>query len=582
MDLKDLRKRLSPKPLDVNSTINGSRPQNTPSILSLSFFAANITKTFSALLIILPVFVIFSFIHRNPDHHFRNISPFADARVLEDNPQFSSSFDSHGRNISTKEAVKVPEAKLLGGLLSSGFDDAYCLSRYQSYTYRKASSFKPSSYLLSKLRKYEALHSQCGPGTKPYNDALKQLKSRSPTASPTECKYVVWMAFSGLGNRILTIAAAFLYSLLSNRVLLVDPGTDMTDLFCEPFPSASWFLPRDFPLYNQFTGFNQKSPKCHGFMLKNKYLNASVDSVPPYLYLHLGHDYNDHDKLFFCDDDQSLLSKVPWLIMKTDNYFVPSLYLIPLFEQELYNLFPQKVTIFHHLGRYLFHPTNQVWGLITRYYNAYLARADERVGIQIRTFEDGPGPYQHVKDQIQSCVKREKLLPEINKDHSLIPSSKAEKSVAVLTTSLTSGYYETLRDLYWEYPTVNGENVGFYQPSHEEHQQSQKKTHNRKAWAEMYLLSLTDKLVTSAWSTFGYVAQGLGELRPWILYKPEDQKTPDPPCVRAMSIEPCFHAPPFWDCKAKTGIDTGKVVPHVRHCEDISWGLKVVDENQEL
>jgi xyloglucan fucosyltransferase len=93
----------------------------------------------------------------------------------------------------------------------------------------------------------------------------------------------------------------------------------------------------------------------------------------------------------------------------------------------------------------------------------------------------------------------------------------------------------------------------------------------------MYLLSLTDVLVTSSWSTFGYVAQGLGGLKPWILYKPENRTAPNPPCRRAMSMEPCFHAPPFYDCKAKRGTDTGELVPHVRHCEDMSWGLKLVD-----
>ncbi|KAK9675939.1 hypothetical protein RND81_11G042900 [Saponaria officinalis] len=577
MDLKELRKRLSPTKIqDHDSTINEFRPQSTPSFLSLTFFASNITKTFSALLIVLPVFVIFALIHRNPNHSDRSFSLFADARVLDDKSS------SHGSlNISTKH-VEVPDAKLLGGLLSSGFDEASCSSRYQSYMYRKTSPFKPSSYLLSKLRKYEELHSQCGPGTQSYTNALKQLQSDSTTASSADCKYVVWMAYSGLGNRILTLAAAFLYALLSDRVLLVDPGTDMPDLFCEPFPRTSWFLPRDFPLNDQFTGFNQKSPKCHGYMLKNKKLNATAQSIPSYLYLHLGHDYNDHDKLFFCDHDQSLLSKVPWLIMKTDNYFVPSLFLIPSFEQELSNLFPEKVTIFHHLGRYLFHPTNQVWGLITRYYDAYLANADERIGLQIRTFEDTPGPFQHVKDQIQSCISNEKLLPEISKDDSGFTSSKNQKSIAVLVTSLNSGYYENLRDLYWEYPTVKGEMVGFYQPSHEGYQKSEKTMHTMKAWAEMYLLSLSDKLVTSAWSTFGYVGQGLGGLKPWILHKPEDEKAPDPPCVRAMSIEPCFHAPPFWDCKAKTGIDTGNLVPHVRHCEDMTWGLKVVDGHDEM
>ncbi|KAG5596619.1 hypothetical protein H5410_037851 [Solanum commersonii] len=132
--------------------------------------------------------------------------------------------------------------------------------------------------------------------------------------------------------------------------------------------------------------------------------------------------------------------------------------------------------------------------------------------------------------------------------------------------------------MYWEHPTMTGETVGVYQPSQEEHQQTEKLWHERKALAEMYLLSLTDKLVTSAWSTFGYVAHGLGGLKPWILYKPENRTAHNPPCVRAVSLEPCFHAPPYYDCKKKAGTDTSKIVPHVRHCEDVSWGLKLFDK----
>ena len=410
---------------------------------------------------------------------------------------------------------------------------------------------------------------------------MEQLNSGHYTG-PSECNYVVWISYSGLGNRILTLASAFLYALLTNRVLLVDPGVDVADLFCEPFPEVSWFLPPDFPLKNQFNSFNQESPQCYGKMLKNNTITNSKRLIPSSVYLHLAHDYDDHDKLFFCDEDQTFLQKVPWLIVKTDNYFIPSLFLMPSFEQELSNLFPNKETVFHFLGRYLFHPTNQVWGLITRYYEAYLAKADERIGIQIRVFDTGTGPFQHVLDQILACTMKENLLPETNKQQHIISSSRIQKSKAVLMTSLNSGYFEKVRDIYWEHPTVTGEVIGIFQPSHEEYQQTEKQVHNRKAWAEMYLLSLTDMLVTSSWSTFGYVAQGLGGLRPWILDKPENQTAPDPPCRRAMSMEPCFHAPPFYDCKAKVGIDTGIVVPHVRHCEDMSWGLKLVDHYDKL
>ncbi|MCI06319.1 galactoside 2-alpha-L-fucosyltransferase-like protein, partial [Trifolium medium] len=136
------------------------------------------------------------------------------------------------------DSVELLNDKLLGGLLSDGFDEKSCLSRYQSVMFHKGLSGKPSSYLISKLKKYEARHKQCGPYTESYNKTVKELGSGQFSDS-SDCKYVVWISFSGLGNRILTLASAFLYALLTDRVLLVDPGVDMTDLFCEPFPDAS-------------------------------------------------------------------------------------------------------------------------------------------------------------------------------------------------------------------------------------------------------------------------------------------------------------------------------------------------------
>ncbi|XP_027122305.1 galactoside 2-alpha-L-fucosyltransferase-like [Coffea arabica] len=476
-----------------------------------------------------------------------------------------------------RQPVEVPQDKLLGGLLPAGLDEKSCLSRYQSVLYRKKNIHQPSSHLISRLRNYESQHKRCGPYTESYNRTLKYLNSNQYNSS-TGCNYVVWLSFSGLGNRILSLASAFLYALLTNRVLLVDRGLDIPDLFCEPFPDVSWLLPSDFPLTDKFSSFNQKSPESYGNMLKNNvFANSVSSSLPAYVYLHLVHDYDEHDKLFFCDQDQTVLQQVPWLILKTDNYFIPSLFLIPSFEQELHNLFPEKGTVLHHLCRYLLNPTNSVWGLITRYYNAYLATADEKIGIQIRVFEAGPGPYQYVSDQILACVIKENLLPQINKNLPIINPPGKPKIKAVLITSLSSGYFEALRNMYWEHPTITGEIIELCQPSHEVYQQTEKQMHNRKAWAEMYQLSLMDKLVTSSWSTFGYVAQSLGGLRPWILYKVENQTAPDPPCQRAMSMEPCFHAPPFYDCKRKIGTDTGKIVPNVQHCEDMSWGLKLFD-----
>ncbi|KAF2558002.1 hypothetical protein F2Q68_00013352 [Brassica cretica] len=383
-----------------------------------------------------------------------------------------------------KDSGKPREDKLLGGLLSEEFDEGSCLSRYQSSLYRKPSPYEPSQYLVSKLRSYEMLHKRCGPGTEAYKRAAEQLGDDSRSVG--ECRYIVWVAVHGLGNRIVSLVSTFLYALLTERVLLVDQRTDMKHLFCEPFPGTSWLLPFDFPLMGQLD-----SSCCYGTMLKTDAINSTTTgTIPSYLYLYLIHDYEDHDKMFFCERDQNVIRQVPWLVSKSNQYFVPSLWLIPSFQTELIKLFPRKDTVFHHLVRYLLHPTNQVWGLITRFYNAYLSRADE-------TF--------------------------------VTNKSTSPKLKAVLVTSLYPEYSEKLRTLYWESPSSTGDMVQVYQPSQEMFQQTDEKLHDQKALAEMYLLSLTDNLVTSGLSTFGYVAQSLGGLKAWILYRPTNHTTPDPP-----------------------------------------------------
>ncbi|KAF2617242.1 hypothetical protein F2Q68_00040766, partial [Brassica cretica] len=233
--------------------------------------------------------------------------------------------------------------------------------------------------------------------------------------------------------------------------------------------------------------------------------------------------YRWHQKTF--------IGEVPWLVVKSNIYFVPSLWLIPSFQTELIKMFPEKETVFHHLSRYLLHPTNQVWGLVTRSYNAYLSRADERLGIQVRIFERRAGYLQHVMDQIIACTQREKLLPELAATQVKNTSTRSSKRLlkVVLVTSLHPEYSVKLKRMFWEQPTSTGEMIEVYQPSEERVQQTDKKLHDQKALAE-----------------------------------PVNRTAPDPPCVKAVSMEPCFHNPPLYGCQAKA-IET---TPFVMSCED--------------
>ncbi|KAF8660840.1 hypothetical protein HU200_057430 [Digitaria exilis] len=485
--------------------------------------------------------------------------------------------------------------KLHGGLLVEGFDEESCHSRYQSAMYRRNPGRQPSKYLISKLRRHEALQRRCGPGTVAYSDALEQLKSgknATSTSSP-ECKYLVSLSYRGLGNRILAAASAFLYALLTDRVLLVDPSNEMDVLFCEPFPNTTWLLPPGFPL--NIRSLYAPAPERYGKMRENGALRTDiaaatngVDLPAAFAYIHLDFDHSEQDQLFFCNDDQRLLlSNFQWLVMRTDSYIVPGLFLVDTFQEELDMMFPERDTVFHHLGRYLFHPTNYVWGLVTRYYRAHMAWAQRRVGIQVRVFSWEPNSPE-LLERITRCTQEEGMLPRVvgNEEESPAVTTAATttttgrgggvKSSAVLVTSLKAWYSEQMKVMYWENATEGGEVVMVSQPSHEEEQQSGIKSHEVKAWAEIYLLSLTDMLVTTGKSTFGYVAQGLAGVRPWVLLN--NNQAASRPCSRDMSVEPCFHIAPVYDCKRRG--DAGKVVPHVRRCEDVPTGLKLVDRKE--
>ncbi|CAJ1954975.1 unnamed protein product [Sphenostylis stenocarpa] len=500
--------------------------------------------------------------------------------ILEERTQTQSlsgpknnSFED-GKNVLSLSTTTISNDKLLDGLLVSSFDEASCFSRYRSYLYRKTSPHKPSKYLISKLRNYEHLHRNCGPSTKSYNKIMTMGTNFSKIDVSTKCKYLVWTAANGLGNRIVTLVAAFLYAILTDRVLLVKFGADMFGLFCEPFPDSSWLLPRSFPYWK-----DQKHIETYESMLKNTNANSSQELLPPFLILNLQHTHDGHNNFFHCDGSQDLLRNIPVLILSSDQYFVPSLFMIPSFRQDLSKMFPEKDTVFHHLGRYLLHPSNEAWEIIRKFYEAHLAKANERIGLQIRVFNTHRAPHQTVINEIIACALQHKLLPDLNTQKSVTSPSKKKTSKAVLVASLYSEYGERLKTMYQANRTVTTEVIRVYQPSHEERQKSNDDMHNIKAWTEIYLLSLCDALVTSPKSTFGYVAHSLGGLKPWILQRAYDETIPDPPCRRAKSMEPCFHYPPKYDCRVNGTVDFTSLFQDMKHCEDVSSGLTLVNGN---
>lgn len=327
------------------------------------------------------------------------------------------------------------------------------------------------------------------------------------------------------------------------------------------------------------------SDQSYGNLLgKKKIANdpakATVLSMPPYVFLYLVHDLQYTDELFYCNDDQLVLAKVNWLLLQSDLYFVPSLYSIAEFQDELQWLFPAKESVSHLLGRYLFHPTNSVWGMVTRYYHSYLAQAKERIGIQIRMFSWASIPVDDMYKQILACTRQEHILPDIDGDEADTSTTSATDaaagSKAILIASLHADYYERIKSTYYEHAAKGGGRVGVFQPSHEERQTMGQRSHNQKALAEIYLLSFSDVLLTTGKSTFGYMSSSLAALRSTMLMTANGHKVPETPCVRALSMEPCFHKPPRVKCQGKA-VNNEELSRHVKSCEDLGQGTKLFD-----
>ncbi|GJN00174.1 hypothetical protein PR202_ga17585 [Eleusine coracana subsp. coracana] len=482
-----------------------------------------------------------------------------------------------------ENVVESKKDVLLGGLLVPGFDEQSCASRYQSTFYYKNMTRQPSPYLIKRLREQEALQRRCGPGTEPYIRASERIRTGATTDVDhiDGCSYLVLISYRGLGNRILAATSAFLYALLTDRVLLMDPGYGDTlpRLFCEPFPGTTWLLPRDFPVSN-FKDLNESAPEAYGNVAVNR--SGSVSGLR-FVYLHLDHGASPANLLAYCDDHREFLHRAQWAVLRADQYIAAGIFFNPAYRDELDRLFPRKDAVFYLLSRYLLHPTNEIWGMVTRFYNAYMKDADERLGIQIRVF-DSNKPLQRILDQVLACTAQEHLLPGVvrKKEGGGVPPpipTAGARSKAVLITGLSSWYHDNIREMYWKSATAGGEVVSVHQPSHEGYQRWFHGDHDVKALAEIYLLSLTDRIVTSGWSTFGYAGTGLGGLTPYIMFRGLDGLVPSPPCTKAMSMEPCSFAVPHFDCTKKE-IDRDVIqvdVPHVRACEDVFWGVKLTD-----
>ncbi|KAL2642115.1 hypothetical protein R1flu_009702 [Riccia fluitans] len=428
-----------------------------------------------------------------------------------------------------------------------------CLSRTQQMNYRPASqSISNSASWEKAFRDYKKFHNQCSQGRnwtlQFLEDATESNHSRDSHHSASSCGVLVYVEGSaGMGNRLLSLVSAFLYSLLTNRVFLLDSRGHLPELLCEPFSDSSWLLSSNFPFKaldeaTTLGEFDQAAALAGDF-------SAQV------VKLQLDHDQTISDQRFFCAETRKALELVPWLVWTSNQYYGPRFFTFPELWEPLTALFPNVSLTFTHLSRSLLLPSNSVWDKVTRMYSSYLTHVDQLLGVQIRRHSvDDRGRYDEAAfHRILHCLTGRKFLPNVGlsngsmRQESQTPGrySPPRVNYAVLVTSLQIKFFEELRDLYTNVATVDRSLVRVHMVSHEGvewHSFDQ----DQKAFIEMWLLSLSDRIVTSSMSTFGYIAQGLGALRPLVVdlrgeISEQTSASMESVCYFGQSIEPCNH-----------------------------------------
>eukprot|EP00475_Leptophrys_vorax_P004718 TRINITY_DN12804_c0_g1_i1.p1 TRINITY_DN12804_c0_g1~~TRINITY_DN12804_c0_g1_i1.p1 ORF type:complete len:161 (+),score=15.01 TRINITY_DN12804_c0_g1_i1:54-485(+) len=135
--------------------------------------------------------------------------------------------------------------------------------------------------------------------------------------------------------------------------------------------------------------------------------------------------------------------------------------------------------------------------------------------------------------------------------------------------------------MYREGKPLSSASVTFHSESHDLKERMDDKEQYESAIVEMFLLSFSDQLVVSDYSTFGYTAAGLGALEPVSLNivkrsETDWRKNGRPTCQKLVS-EPCGLSTRLkFKCSDGEERMTAELLPHVRTCPAVNSGLYLV------
>ncbi|CAI7841679.1 unnamed protein product [Closterium sp. NIES-53] len=253
-----------------------------------------------------------------------------------------------------------------------------------------------SETLKRKLRAYHEYRRDCDA-----KENITSLKTKLRVGNATECKYLLWH-FSpgdGQGNQYISLVSAFVYALLTNRVFLLLTERGPGKLMCQPFEGAPWFV------FSDVKGELWDAEVLHikiaypYFQERVKALqNGTSDAMPVPNVANINLQHNvANTSIFFCESEQHWLARVPSLLLRANQYFLPALFYHPSFRRHIRDLFPSG-RIFQTVSQLIMFPNNRLWAAITDNIHRRAAPAAARVGLQLRQSSEG------IMSQAAECI----------------------------------------------------------------------------------------------------------------------------------------------------------------------------------
>ncbi len=330
----------------------------------------------------------------------------------------------------------------------------------------------------------------------------------------------------GLGNQLETLVSSFVLAILTERIFLVDGAT--VHHLLQPPEGMRWHWEL------LFNGLGERFIHSRSLMVNLQWQNPL--EFPPLL-------CNDLSKYY----------KEQFVFLFSDQYYLPALSHNPHYAQFFRDWFP-PVDVFGPLARFLIRPRAPVAAEIVRFHKQLTSNKSSSsrrvIGIQLRTatmkgfdaefcawdswaMADYPAAYF-------KCALLMDTLSQSSVDH--VASAEDLQAAAAMTSigGIGAGEPGERAAVFF----LATDNIGVRPLAkaalgHRVHYFEQEVTRkinvgHATALIDMFLLALSDDIITTSMSTFGYVAAGLASLPP-VLLSFQAQ------CARELTSQPCFH-----------------------------------------